>query len=202
MLTIIYNSPSVRKRARRLRSRPGQTTDRGLVTRCLAKRPTKLYSPAVPTISASSAAGPSATSISSSMPNVERTFRTLCGVVEAGGRGSVACSGSRCSTRRYPAAPATSASSPTASARWRLPASRSWTTAPCERSCYVCLRSYGNQQEADLLDRHVAADFFRRFVNAPTVEEHEYPPSPYVSTSLTQDSRSYMSVWGLSRFRS
>jgi hypothetical protein len=45
----------------------------------------------------------------------------------------------------------------------------------CERSCYACLRSYGNQQEADLLNRHVAADFLRRFVSAPSVEGTRVP---------------------------
>jgi hypothetical protein len=37
----------------------------------------------------------------------------------------------------------------------------------CEKSCYACLRSYGNQQESHLLDRHVAADFLRRFAGNP-----------------------------------
>ncbi|MGW4891007.1 DEAD/DEAH box helicase [Kitasatospora sp. NPDC004240] len=45
----------------------------------------------------------------------------------------------------------------------------------CERSCYACLRSYGNQLEGDLLDRHVAADFLRRFVDAPDVEGRRVP---------------------------
>jgi len=45
----------------------------------------------------------------------------------------------------------------------------------CERSCYACLRSYGNQQEADLLNRHVAAAFLRRFINAPSVEGTRVP---------------------------
>ncbi|HEX6467881.1 MAG TPA: helicase-related protein, partial [Streptosporangiaceae bacterium] len=45
----------------------------------------------------------------------------------------------------------------------------------CERSCYACLRSYGNQLEGDLLDRHVAADFLRRFVDAPDVTGRRVP---------------------------
>ncbi|MFJ6529988.1 DEAD/DEAH box helicase [Streptomyces longwoodensis] len=45
----------------------------------------------------------------------------------------------------------------------------------CERSCYACLRSYGNQLEEDLLDRHVAADFLRRFADAPTVDGRRVP---------------------------
>lgn len=45
----------------------------------------------------------------------------------------------------------------------------------CERSCYACLRSYGNQLEEDLLDRHVAADFLRRFIDAPVVDGRRVP---------------------------
>jgi hypothetical protein len=45
----------------------------------------------------------------------------------------------------------------------------------CERSCYACLRSYGNQQEAELLNRHLAADFLRRFATAPSVEGTRVP---------------------------
>ncbi|MFJ9327352.1 DEAD/DEAH box helicase [Streptomyces sp. NPDC101230] len=45
----------------------------------------------------------------------------------------------------------------------------------CERSCYACLRSYGNQREEDLLDRRIAADFLRRFVSAPDVEGRRVP---------------------------
>jgi ATP-dependent helicase YprA (DUF1998 family) len=37
----------------------------------------------------------------------------------------------------------------------------------CERSCYACLRSYANQQEAELLNRHLAASFLRGFAGAP-----------------------------------
>lgn len=37
----------------------------------------------------------------------------------------------------------------------------------CDRSCYACLRSYGNQLEGKLLNRQVAADFLRQFVDAP-----------------------------------
>jgi ATP-dependent helicase YprA (DUF1998 family) len=40
----------------------------------------------------------------------------------------------------------------------------------CERSCYACLRSYANQQEAELLDRHLAASFLRVFAGAPDTE--------------------------------
>ena len=40
----------------------------------------------------------------------------------------------------------------------------------CERSCYACLRSYSNQMEADLLDRHLAADFVRRFAGTSDVQ--------------------------------
>ncbi|MCA3008091.1 MAG: DUF1998 domain-containing protein, partial [Phycisphaerales bacterium] len=32
----------------------------------------------------------------------------------------------------------------------------------CEAACYDCLRSYGNQPEHDLLDRHLLRDFLRR----------------------------------------
>ncbi|MEU8202922.1 DEAD/DEAH box helicase [Streptosporangium sp. NPDC049046] len=39
----------------------------------------------------------------------------------------------------------------------------------CERSCYACLRSYGNQLEEGLLDRRMAADFLRHFAGAPDV---------------------------------
>ncbi|MEV6985422.1 helicase-related protein [Sphaerisporangium sp. NPDC051017] len=45
----------------------------------------------------------------------------------------------------------------------------------CERSCYACLRSYGNQLEEDLLDRRMAADFLRRFAGAPDVEGRRVP---------------------------
>ncbi|MFI7131328.1 DEAD/DEAH box helicase [Nonomuraea sp. NPDC050153] len=45
----------------------------------------------------------------------------------------------------------------------------------CERSCYACLRSYGNQLEVDLLNRSVAADFLRRFVGAEDVEGRKVP---------------------------
>ncbi|WP_344597754.1 DEAD/DEAH box helicase [Actinomadura vinacea] len=39
----------------------------------------------------------------------------------------------------------------------------------CERSCYACLRSFSNQLEGDLLNRQVAADFLRHFIDAPDV---------------------------------
>jgi hypothetical protein len=42
----------------------------------------------------------------------------------------------------------------------------------CERACYACLRSYNNQLEGHLLNRQVAADFLRQFVNAPTAALH------------------------------
>ena len=45
----------------------------------------------------------------------------------------------------------------------------------CEKSCYACLRSYGNQQESHLLDRHVAADFLRRFAGTPPVQGTRVP---------------------------
>ncbi|NGM14212.1 DEAD/DEAH box helicase [Verrucosispora sioxanthis] len=45
----------------------------------------------------------------------------------------------------------------------------------CEQSCYACLRSYNNQVEADLLDRHVAADFLRTLAGAPDVEGRRIP---------------------------
>lgn len=45
----------------------------------------------------------------------------------------------------------------------------------CEQSCYACLRSYSNQLEGDLLNRHVAADFLRQFVDAPDVEPRRVP---------------------------
>ncbi|MGY5058664.1 DEAD/DEAH box helicase [Streptomyces sp. 900105755] len=45
----------------------------------------------------------------------------------------------------------------------------------CERSCYACLRSYGNQLEGDLLDRRIAADFLRRFIYAPDVSGLRVP---------------------------
>jgi hypothetical protein len=45
----------------------------------------------------------------------------------------------------------------------------------CERSCYACLRSYGNQLEVDLLNRKVAADFLRRFVDASDVAGRKVP---------------------------
>jgi hypothetical protein len=45
----------------------------------------------------------------------------------------------------------------------------------CEKSCYACLRSYGNQQEAHLLDRHVAADFLRHYAGVPDVEGTRVP---------------------------
>ncbi|MGY2031348.1 DEAD/DEAH box helicase [Nocardia gipuzkoensis] len=42
----------------------------------------------------------------------------------------------------------------------------------CERACYACLRSYNNQLEGHLLNRHVAADFLRQFINAPAAVVH------------------------------
>jgi len=45
----------------------------------------------------------------------------------------------------------------------------------CERSCYACLRSYGNQLEEGLLDRRVAADFLRKFVDSPDVVGRRVP---------------------------
>jgi ATP-dependent helicase YprA (DUF1998 family) len=45
----------------------------------------------------------------------------------------------------------------------------------CERSCYACLRSYGNQREAELLDRHLAAGFLRRFIRAPDADGRRIP---------------------------
>ncbi|GAA1966291.1 DEAD/DEAH box helicase [Catenulispora subtropica] len=45
----------------------------------------------------------------------------------------------------------------------------------CEKSCYACLRSYGNQLETDLLNRHVAADFLRTFIGASDVEGARVP---------------------------
>jgi ATP-dependent helicase YprA (DUF1998 family) len=49
----------------------------------------------------------------------------------------------------------------------------------CEKSCYACLRSYGNQQESHLLDRHVAADFLRRLGDHGDTESAPVsPPSP------------------------
>lgn len=42
----------------------------------------------------------------------------------------------------------------------------------CERACYACLRSYNNQLEGHLLNRHVATDFLRRFINAPAAILH------------------------------
>ncbi|WP_238845981.1 DUF1998 domain-containing protein [Nocardia terpenica] len=41
-----------------------------------------------------------------------------------------------------------------------------------ERACYACLRSYNNQLEGHLLNRHVAADFLRQFINAPAATLH------------------------------
>lgn len=36
----------------------------------------------------------------------------------------------------------------------------------CEAACYDCLRSYGNQPEHELLDRHLLRDFLRQLANA------------------------------------
>lgn len=43
----------------------------------------------------------------------------------------------------------------------------------CDSACYACLRSYGNQLEGKLLNRKVAADFLRRFVDAPAATERK-----------------------------
>jgi len=57
--------------------------------------------------------------------------------------------------------------------------------ANCDASCYRCLRSYKNQYEHGLLDRHIAASLLRYLLTSaePTIDDHRAS----ASTSLLHD---------------